>query len=139
MCYYFCMENAVSYDDLKTENEALKSDFAALSAKHTALEANYAEVKGTLSWLLEQLSSSNRKLYGQSSEKSVYDQIGFFGDRYADPLVADREASGVEPAATPKKQKPKKQGEIGSRLPEGRVSLAPWNFASRRIAPDIAQ
>ena len=113
------MENAVSYDDLKTENEALKSDFAALSAKHAALEANYAEVSGKLSWLLEQLSSSNRKLYGQSSEKSIYDQIGLFGDRLADSFVTNRETSGDEPTANPKKQKPKKQGEMGSRLPEG--------------------
>jgi len=113
------MENAVSYDDLKTENEALKSDFATLSAKHAALEANFAEANGKLSWLLEQLSSSNRRLYGQSSEKSVYDQIGFFGDRRADAFVTNRETSGTEQTATPQKQKPKKQGEMGSRLPEG--------------------
>ena len=113
------MENAVSYDELKTENEALKSDFATLSAKHAALEANYAEVNGKLSWLLEQLSSSNRKLYGQSSEKSVYDQIGVFGDKPADIFVTGREAPGTGPTAAPQKQKPKKKGEMGTRLPEG--------------------
>jgi len=113
------MENAVSYYELKTENEALKSDFAALGAKYAALEANYAEVNGKLSWLLEQLSSSNRKLYGQSSEKSVYDQIGVFGDMPADIFVTGREAPGTGPAAAPQKQKPKKKGEMGTRLPEG--------------------
>ena len=119
MCYYFDMENALSYANLKADFEALKTDYAALSAKHAALEANYTEVNGKLSWLLEQLSSNNRKLYGQSSEKSAYDQIGVFGDRLADTFVTNREAPGTEPAAAPQKQKPKKQGEMGSRLPEG--------------------
>ena len=95
------MENTVSFDDLITENAALKAELA--------------EVKSQLSWLLEQLSSNQRKLYGSSSEKSVYDQIGLFGDKPSEPLVA----STAGPSATPAKERPKKRGEMGSRLPEG--------------------
>jgi hypothetical protein len=104
MWYHFCMENAASYNEILNEN--------------TALKAELAEVKSQLSWLLEQLSSNNRKLYGQSSEKSIYDQIGLFGDKPADTFVIDPAAQYCS-SDPPKKERPKKQGEMGTRLPEG--------------------
>jgi transposase len=96
-------------------DQELKAENAELKAENATLKAELAEVNSKLSWLLEQLSSNQRKLYGQSSEKSIYDQIGLFGDKPADvfnPL--ESESSG-----TPLKERPKKRGEMGSRLPEG--------------------
>jgi len=98
------MENAASYNDLLNENAALKAELS--------------EVKSQFSWLLEQLSSNNRRLYGQSSEKSIYDQIGLFGDKPTDVFVIDPAAQYCS-SEPPKKERPKKQGEMGTRLPEG--------------------
>jgi len=105
MWYHFRMENAASYNQLLNEN--------------TALRAELSEVKSQLSWLLEQLSSNSRRLYGQSSEKSIYDQIGLFGDKLADTVVAEPAVPESEPSGKPTKERPKKKGEMGSRLPEG--------------------
>jgi transposase len=107
------MENVVSYTDLLSENAALKSEVSVLRAE-------YAEINGKLSWLLEQLSSNRRKLYGQSSEKSVYDQIGLFGDKLADVPLFDSPEAAPQPVETiPQKNQPRKRGEMGSRLPPG--------------------
>jgi transposase len=106
------MENVASYEELLRENATLRSEVSAL-------KANYAEVNSKLSWLLEQLSLNNRKLYGQSSEKSVYDQIGIFGDKLASAPVADQAVPESESAGAPPKERPKKRGEMGSRMPEG--------------------
>jgi len=119
LCYNNGMENAVLYAELIAENDALRTDFAALSAKYSALEANYAEANGKLSWLLEQLSGNNRKLYGQSSEKGVYDQIGFFEDKTGGPFALGSVAPESVVSGVPTKGKPVKRGEMGSRLPEG--------------------
>jgi len=102
MWYHIYMENVVSYVDLMIENAALKAELA--------------EVQGKLSWLLEQLSGNRRKLYGQSSEKSIYDQIGLF-----DNSVTELFASCLpEPEPeTPPKTKPRKRCEMVSRLPKG--------------------
>jgi transposase len=98
------MENVASINDLLIENAALKAELA--------------EVKGQLSWLLEQLSASRRKLFGSSSEKSAYDQMGIFGDRPASPFEIDQ-PNPDEEGATPQKKRPKKKGEMGSRIPDG--------------------
>jgi len=103
----------ISESDLQT----LKAENAQLKAENAALKAELAEVDAKLSWLAEQLASNNRKLYGQSSEKSIYDQIGLFGDNPAD--VVDPATPESEPSGTPVKEKPKKRGEMGSRIPEG--------------------
>jgi len=106
------MENAVSYEELKTENTALKSEISALRAEN-------AEINGKLNWLIEQLSINNRKLYGSSSEKSDYDQVGLFDDSApAAPEVELTETDGPEGKAV-KKQRPIKRGEMGSRIPAG--------------------
>jgi len=103
------MEIAVSYEELKSENTALRSEVSVLRAEN-------AEINAKLNWLIEQLSSNNRKLYGSSSEKSAYDQIGLFSEGV--PVLP---ASGPEESAdaAPPRQRPKKQGEMGSRLPAG--------------------
>ena len=97
--------------ELKSENAALKSEISALRSEN-------AEINGKLSWLIEQLSSKNRKMFGSSSDKSAYDfagaQIGIFeGGNQTVPAV-----EAEEPAVnSPPRQRPKKSGEIGSRLP----------------------
>ncbi|MCL1981796.1 MAG: IS66 family transposase [Clostridiales bacterium] len=106
------MENVVSYTDLFNENAALKAEVSVLKAEN-------AEISSKLSWLLEQLSSNQRKLYGSSSEKSVYDQIGIFGDKLADPFADSPASPEPGPSGATPPGRPKKHGEIGSRLPEG--------------------
>jgi len=104
---------------IEKTNQAHKAETAELKAEKASLKAELAEVSSKLSWLLEQLSSNQRKLYGQSSEKSIYDQRGLFGDKPADAFVADTVAPEPEPPGTPPNRRPRKNGEMGSRLPEG--------------------
>jgi transposase/regulator of replication initiation timing len=109
--YNQCMEIDVLISELKSEN-------AELRAENSALRADNAEIKSKLDWLVEQLSSNKRKLYGSSSEKSVYDfngaQVGLFDEGTTIvPLIETEESSGD----TPTRNRPKKQGEMGSRLP----------------------
>lgn len=104
---------------IENSNQTIKAENAKLKAENAALKAELTELNAKLSWLLEQLSSNNRKLYGQSSEKSIYDQIGLFGDKLAEapevsPAIPETESSGAKP-----KERPKKRGEMGSRMPEG--------------------
>jgi len=49
------MENDALIAELKSENTALKSEISALRSEN-------AEINGKLSWLIEQLSSNNRKM-----------------------------------------------------------------------------
>ena len=97
--------------ELKSENAALKSEVSALKAEN-------AEINGKLNWLVEQITSNNRKLYGSSSEKSAYDfggaQVGLFEEGV--PVVPIIETEEPEENAPPR-QRPKKRGEMGSRLP----------------------
>jgi transposase len=96
----------------------------SLIIENASLKAELAEANRKLSWLMEQLSSRNRTLYGQSSEKSVYDnrsaQIGLFSEAQEAAVVetdtVDEPAPEPQPTA---KQRPKKKGELGTRLPEG--------------------
>jgi len=90
---------------------------ANLINENAALKAELAEVKGQLSWLLEQLSSSRRKLFGASSEKSVYDQIGLFQEDTRIIPVSD--PIPVPETGNQQSRHPKKRGEMGSRLPVG--------------------
>lgn len=53
------MDAAYTVDSLLIENAALKAELS--------------EVKEKLSWLMEQVSSHRRKLYGVSLEKTIYD------------------------------------------------------------------
>jgi transposase len=97
------MKNEVSIESLMLENAALKAELA--------------EVKQKLSWFMEQLSSSKRKLYGISSEKSEYDgkfvQTGLFSD---DRTIINEYAAPAE-TNTPPREKPRKKGELSTRLP----------------------
>jgi len=100
------MEMTLSYEELKLENDALKAELA--------------EVKVQLSWLIEQITSNRRKLFGPSSEKGVYldgdVQMGLFGDREPETTLfnsADRTVSDNSP-----KNRPIKKGELSSRLPD---------------------
>ena len=99
------------------EKDALIND---LRIENAALKAEIAELKAKLDWLLEQLSSNRRKLYGASSEKSVYDggavQMGLFQEDQTEVITF----GAPEPAETaPAKSKPIKRGEMSSRLPAG--------------------
>ena len=102
------MENVAVITELKSENASLKHE-------NTALRTELAEVNAKLSWLMEQLSSNRRKMFGQSSEKGVYDQVGLFEDEpQIAPMIDHDEQTDEKPA----KQRPKKRGELGSRLPD---------------------
>jgi len=107
------MEMSLLNDNLIAENAALKTENGVLKAK-------LAEVEAQLSWLMEQLSSNRRKLFGPSSEKGAYIngevQLGFFDDGELEIRVFD---NTNEPASgTPAKGRPVKRGEMGSRLPD---------------------
>ena len=89
-----------------------------LIIENAALKAELSEVKQQLSWLMEQVSSNRRRLFGSSSEKSVYDgvgtQMGLFDEALGDAVTHTL----PDPAeAKPVKTKPRKRGEMSSRLP----------------------
>ena len=102
--YNLCMENEVTMDSLMVENAALRAEVAELSQK--------------LSWLMEQISSSRRRLYGQSSEKGAYSAIqpALFGDGLGEPIAHDIAQPASSPPAT--KGRPVKRGEMSTRLPD---------------------
>jgi len=105
------MENAALFEELKSENAALKAEVSALRSEN-------AEINGKLSWLIEQLSSNKRKLYGSSSEKSVYDfnnaQANLFGENIPVVPAIEPDESTDNPT---QRQRPKKRSEMGSKLP----------------------
>jgi len=98
------MKSEVIVDDLLIENAALKAELS--------------EVKQKLSWLTEQLASSRRKLYGSTSEKSVYDgsfeQVTLLADNPEQIILHDAPPASSPPA----KETPRKRGELSTRLPE---------------------
>ena len=95
----------------------------SLIVENAALKAELSEVKQKLSWLTEQLSSSRRKLYGVSSEKSRYDGISvqpcLFPEIKPDTIVMTGNQSADAAAETKQlgRVKPKKRGEMSTRLP----------------------
>lgn len=97
------MENNLTMDGLIIENAALRAELA--------------EVNQKLSWLMEQISGNNRKLYGSSSEKGVYSgtQISLFEEDMPRPLVVNHSSQMDQPQT---KGQPKKRGEMSSRLPD---------------------
>ena len=91
----------------------------SLIIENAALKEELSEVKHKLSWLMEQVSSNRRRLYGPSSEKSVYDgvgdQIGLFHDGPSETVAVQ----ALAPVSIqPTKAKPIKRGEMSSRLPD---------------------
>ena len=100
--YILYMENEVTIDSLIIENAALKAELA--------------EVNQKLSWLMEQISGNRRKLYGSSSEKGAYTgtQITFFEEDTGEPLLLELSPQTDQ---SPFKGKPRKRGEMSSRLP----------------------
>jgi len=107
--YYLYMENDVLIAKLQRENAALNSEVSVLRAEN-------AEINAKLNWLIEQLSSNKRKMYGSSSDKSAYDQVGLFEEGVPFVPVIKTEESADN---APPRQKQKKSGEMGSRLPPG--------------------
>jgi len=97
------MENAALVDELKTENAALRSELSALKSEN-------AEINSKLAWLMEILSGNRRKMFGSSSEKGIYDQVGLFEETVAEVQLIDKPEK--------KKNQPKKQGELSSKLPK---------------------
>jgi transposase len=103
------MENEVTIESLLTENAVLKAELA--------------EVNRKLSWFMEQLLSNRRKLYGQSSEKSVYNngavQLRLFPEEESGVVVTEigGAVDGSAGTAQPQKKKPRKRGEMSTRLP----------------------
>jgi len=111
------MDNTVTINDLELIIEQLQ-------AENAALKAELSEVKANNSWLMELISSSRRKRFGVSSEKTVYDgltvQLSYEMDEPEGLVVIHGE--NVEPeiqAEKPARARPKKQGEMSTRLPPG--------------------
>jgi hypothetical protein len=111
------MENTVTIENLSIKNEALMIENAALKAE-------LSEMSAKISWLTELISSSRRKQYGVSSEKAVYDninvQLAYDMDEPEGLVVIHGE--NVEPeiqSEKPVRARPKKQGEMSTRLPPG--------------------
>ena len=93
-----------------------------LILENAALKAELAEAQQKLAWLIEQLTSSRRRLYGPSSEKSVYDGIQTQTEIFDDiqpPIVVMGGGSPLAGEPQPNKNKPIKRGEMSTRLPEG--------------------
>jgi len=109
--YTFRMKDAILITELRTENAALK-------AENSALRSENAEINTKLNWIMEQLSSNKRKMFGSSSDKSVYDfngaQVGLFNDNFVEVPIIETEGSAESLSS---KKQPKKSGEMGSRLP----------------------
>ena len=101
------MENAVTIESLMIENAALK--------------AQLSEANQKLSWLMEQLSSSRRKQYGISSEKTIYDsknvQLTYEMEEPQGLIVVHGEGQEPEIQEAPSRSRPKKRGEMSTRLP----------------------
>jgi transposase len=103
------MEDTVAIDNLIIENAALRAELSEAMQK--------------ISWLTELLSGSRRKLYGASSEKSVYDglpaQPSLFPDAGLDTIVLTGGQTISAPAEGqgPGREKPRKRGEMSTRLP----------------------
>ena len=107
-CYNYYMENAATIESLIIENAALKAELS--------------EVNKKLSWLMEQLSSHRRKLYGASSEKTVYDcpnlQLTYYMEEPQGLVVVHTEGRDPEiQDEAPQRVRPKKRGEMSIRLP----------------------
>ena len=97
------MKSEVSIEHLLVENAALKAELS--------------EVKQKLSWFMEQLSSNKRKLYGVSSEKSVYDGKFVQTDLFLDDHTVVIEHTAPAETSAPLRERPRKKGELSTRLP----------------------
>ncbi|MCL1984921.1 MAG: IS66 family transposase [Betaproteobacteria bacterium] len=101
------MKNEVTMDSLIIENAVLRAELS--------------EVKGKLAYFMELLSSSRRKQFGVSSEKSIYDGIfaqpELFPNNQTEVHVFGSEAADEAPPAP--KNKPIKKGEMNTRLSAG--------------------
>jgi transposase len=100
------MENTVTFESLMIENAALKAELS--------------EVREQLSRLMEQLSSYRRKIFGVSSEKTVYnnanEQLTYLEEPQGLVVVhgVDSPDAGTE---APQRTRPRKRGEMSTRLP----------------------
>jgi len=99
------MKSAAIIADLRTENDALKSE-------NSVLKSELAEMNSKLTWLMEQLSINKNKMFGVSSEKNAVNQLGLFADDYQEVQLIN------ELLPEKKAEKPKKKGELSSRLPK---------------------
>jgi transposase len=113
------MKSAALIAELKSENAAVRSENLELKSENSVLRSEMAEMSAKLNWVLEQLSSNNRKMFGSSSEKSTYvfneDQFGLFESQPSDlSLIIESGESEVEEVP---RQRPKKKSEMGSKLP----------------------
>ena len=101
------MENTVTIESLMIENAALK--------------AQLSEANQKLSWLMEQLSSSHRKQYGISSEKTIYDcknvQLTYEMEEPQGLVVVHGAEQEPEIQEASSRNRPKKRGEMSTRLP----------------------
>lgn len=102
------MENAVTIESLMIENAALRAELSEVSQK--------------LSWLMEQVSSHRRKLYGVSSEKTIYDckneQLTYAMESPPEIFVVHEteQKPETQPVETVR-ARPVKRGEMSTRLP----------------------
>lgn len=83
---------------MKTRKLTQKQEMERLIKENEALRADNAHLVQQVDWLSEKLGLLNRNKYGQSSEKSEYDQIDLFNEAesYANIQAAEPELSKVE-------------------------------------------
>jgi len=113
------MESSTLVAELKSENAAVRAENSELKSENSALRSEMAEMSAKLNWLVEQLSSNHRKMFGSSSEKSAYafsgDQFGLFEAQPLNlPHIIDTGETEVDEVP---RQRPKKKSEMGSKLP----------------------
>jgi len=92
--------------------QKLEAENAALRFENSALRADVMELNSKLTWLMEQLSVNNNKMFGVSSEKNMNSQIGLFEDKHREvELIAEKPPK-------PKAERPKKESELSTKLPK---------------------
>ena len=99
-------------DNLRAEN-------AILRGENAALKSHVAEMESKINWLIELVAGNKQKMFGASSEKSIYSdgstQLALFEeDDVAEIKIFD---STEESSSKQDKKKPKKQSELLKKLP----------------------
>jgi hypothetical protein len=119
------MENAKTIENLINENATLKTELFEAKKnflnENTALKAELTELKWKLDRLMEQLSSHRRKIFGVSSEKTIYncnnEQLTYMDDPPGLLVVHEVGSAKVVEEEPTQRARPIKRGEMSTRLP----------------------
>ena len=98
-------------------NHVMKNDMATVTISKTEYEtliAENAELNKKVAWFLEQIRLSNRRRFGNSSEKSIYGQMSIFNEPEA---TADSNVPEPELTEVAKHYRKRKRAAV-DRLPD---------------------